>query len=180
MLSRAPYTSPPPSLINLSPHNTPARDLHRVPGQSILPSMKHGAHLQHCLRIRLMPGLTQSLSDPLQLYGGPIQVLGDTLKVALKVLVGLGEGHEGGLLASRNQSGQSVTMSSASFFIVMASLLIGSTAVSDSGYRCDCQCSSQYQGEDFHDALPVVIEKLQIPAPPDHPTQNAVLVDLFI
>ena len=60
-----------------------------------------------------------------------------------------------------------MTVSSAGFFIVMASLLIGSTAVSDSGYRCDCQRSSQYQGDEFHDALPVVIEKLQIPAAPD-------------
>ena len=66
------------------------------------------------------------------------------------------------------------------FFIVMASLLIGSNAVSDSGYRCDYQCSSQYQCEDFLDALPVDIEKLQIPAPPDYPAQNAVLVDFFI
>lgn len=60
-----------------------------------------------------------------------------------------------------------MAVSSASFFIVMASLLIGAPAVRDSGYRGDRQCSSQYQGEDFHDALPVVIEKLQIPATPD-------------
>ena len=60
-----------------------------------------------------------------------------------------------------------MTVPSAGFFIVMASLLIGSTAVSDSRHRCDCQCTSQYQGEDFHDAPPVVIEKLQIPAAPD-------------
>ena len=52
---------------------------------------------------------------------------------------------------------------SSGFFIVMASLLIGSTAVSDSGYRGYRQCSSQYQGEDFHDALPVVIEKTTNP-----------------
>ena len=56
---------------------------------------------------------------------------------------------------------------SASFFIVMASLFISTPAVSDSGYRGYHQRSSQYQGDDFHDALPVVIEKLQIPAAPD-------------
>ena len=71
-----------------------------------------------------------------------------------------------------------MTVSGTGFFIVMASLLIGSTAVSDSGYRCDCQCSSQYQGEDFHDALPVVIEKLQIPATPDDSAEDVVLVEL--
>ena len=69
-------------------------------------------------------------------------------------------------------------MSSAGFFIVMASLLIGSTAVSDSGYRGYCQCSSQYQGDDFHDALPVVIERLQIPAAPDDSAEDAVFVEL--
>lgn len=71
-----------------------------------------------------------------------------------------------------------MTVSSAGFFIVMASLLIGSPAVSDGRYRCDCQCSSQYQGEDFHDALPVVIEKLQIPAAPDDSTKDAVFIEL--
>ncbi len=60
-----------------------------------------------------------------------------------------------------------MAVSSASFFIVMASLLIGAPAVRDSGHRSYRQRSSQYQGDEFHDALPVVIEKLQIPAPPD-------------
>lgn len=69
---------------------------------------------------------------------------------------------------------------SAGFFIVMASLLIGTPAVCDSRDRGDCQCSSQYQGNDFHDALPVVIEKLQVPAAPDHSAQNAVFVDFFL
>ena len=64
---------------------------------------------------------------------------------------------------------------SSGLFIVMASLLIGAPAVSDSGYRGYRQCSSQYQGEDFHDALPVVIEKLQIPATPDDSAKDAVL-----
>lgn len=49
-------------------------DGNRFFGQPTLSSMKHGAHFQHCLCIRLMPRLTQSLSDPLQLYGGPFQV----------------------------------------------------------------------------------------------------------
>nr|WP_262384940.1 hypothetical protein [Pseudomonas fragi] len=66
-------------------------------------------------------------------------------------------------------------MSSASFFIVMASLLIGTPAVRDSGNRGYRQCSSQYQGKDFHGALPVVIEKLQIPATPDDSAKDAVL-----
>ena len=68
-----------------------------------------------------------------------------------------------------------MAVSSASFFIVMASLLIGTPAVRDSGYRGYRQCSSQYQGEDFHDALPVDIEKLQIPATPDDSAKDAVL-----
>ena len=71
-----------------------------------------------------------------------------------------------------------MAVSSASFFIVMASLLIGAPAVRDSGYRGYRQCSSQYQGEDFHDALPVVIEKLQIPAAPDDSAEYAMLVEL--
>lgn len=73
-----------------------------------------------------------------------------------------------------------MAVSSASFFIVMASLLIGAPAVRDSGYRGYRQCCSQYQGDDFHDALPVVIEKLQIPAAPDHSAQNAVFIDFFL
>ena len=73
-----------------------------------------------------------------------------------------------------------MAVSSASFFIVMASLLIGAPAVRDSGYRGYRQCSSQYQGDDFHDALPVDIEKLQIATAPDHAAQNAVFVDFFV
>ena len=68
-----------------------------------------------------------------------------------------------------------MAVSSASFFIVMASLLIGAPAVRDSGHRSYRQCSSQYQGKDFHGALPVVIEKLQIPATPDDSAKDAVL-----
>ena len=67
---------------------------------------------------------------------------------------------------------------SSGLFIVMASLLIGTPAVSDSRDRGYRQCSSQYQGEDFHDALPVVNEKLQIPAAPDNSAKDAVLVEL--
>ena len=63
----------------LPPHNPPARDLRRIPRQPILPSLKHGAHLQHCLRISLISGLAQSLNDPFQLYGGPLKVRGATL-----------------------------------------------------------------------------------------------------
>ena len=94
-------------------------------------------------------------------------------------MVGLGEGYRVGLLVSRDQDG-SVTVSSTGFFIVMASLLIGAPAVRDSGYRGYCQCCGQYQGDDFHDALPVVIEKLQIPAAPNYSAQNAVFVDFFV
>lgn len=43
-----------------------------------------------------------------------------------------------------------MAVSSAGFFIVMASLLIGSPAVGNSRYRGDCQCSSQYQSDNFH------------------------------
>ena len=60
-----------------------------------------------------------------------------------------------------------MTMSGAGLFVVVTSLLVGAPAVSDGRHRGNCQCSSQYQGDDFHDALPVVIEKLQIPAAPD-------------
>ena len=67
---------------------------------------------------------------------------------------------------------------SSGLFIVMASLLIGTPAVRDSGYRGNRQCSSQYQGDDFHDALPVVIERLQIPAAPDDSAKDAVFVEL--
>ncbi len=71
-----------------------------------------------------------------------------------------------------------MAVSSAGFFIVMASLLIGSPAVSESRDGGDCQCSSQYQGDNFHDALPVVIEILQIAAAPDDAAKDAVLVEL--
>ena len=73
-----------------------------------------------------------------------------------------------------------MAVSSSGFFIVMASLLIGAPAVRDSGYRGDRQCSCQYQGDDFHDALPVGIEKLQISTAPNHSAQNAVFVDFFV
>ena len=73
-----------------------------------------------------------------------------------------------------------MAMSSASFFIVMASLLIGAPAVCDSRDRGDCQRRSQYQGDDFHDALPVGIEKLQISTAPNHSAQNAMFVDFFV
>ena len=73
-----------------------------------------------------------------------------------------------------------MAVASSGFFIIMASLLIGATAVSVSGYRGYRQCSSQYQGDDFHDALPVSIEKLQIAAAPNHSAQNAVFVDFFV
>ena len=73
-----------------------------------------------------------------------------------------------------------MAVSSSGFFIVMASLLIGAPAVRDRGYRGYRQCCSQYQRDDFHDSLPVVIAKLQIPASPDHSAQNAVFVDFFV
>lgn len=73
-----------------------------------------------------------------------------------------------------------MTVPSASFFIVMTSLLIGAPTVCDSRDRGNCQCSSQYQSDDFHDALPVGIEKLQISTAPNHSAQNAVFVDFFV
>ena len=75
---------------------------------------------------------------------------------------------------------RSMAMSSTGFFIAMASLLIGASTMCESRDRGDCQCSSQYQGDDFHDALPVGIEKLQIAASPNHSAQNAVFVDFFV
>ena len=63
---------------------------------------------------------------------------------------------------------------------LLGRLLSRLIAVSVSGYRGYRQCSSQHQCDDFHDALPVGIEKLQISAAPNHSAQNAVLVDFFV
>lgn len=50
-----------------------------MPQQSLLTTTKDRNNPHDGLRVQLIPRLTQSLSDPLQLYGGLLQVGGDTL-----------------------------------------------------------------------------------------------------